>query len=179
MELIGEGTAVLLRGGYLLTAKHVSCGKPSIDVKTQDKKKLTATLVSEHPGIGKEEVDLALYRIDNAPATLPYLVLATDKLQLGEKLMTVEAENTKQTVRAGIACELSNATWPWKFDSSLPVDKGNSGGAIVNQYGEMIGIVIQTSSVMVKNGNVSEQVPGGRGINLLYPAVNDWLRKYV
>ncbi|MED4586681.1 GH25 family lysozyme [Brevibacillus choshinensis] len=179
VDLMTDGTAVVLKNGYLLTAQHVSKGKAALNVKTQAKRVYRATLLAEHPGIGKESIDLALYRLEDAPANLPYLPLATDILQLGERLLTVEAEYTKQTVRTGEACVLSNPTWPWKFSTSIPVNSGNSGGAVVNQYGELIGIVIQIDTVNVTKGSVSQVVPGGRCVNLLYPAVADWLKQYL
>lgn len=179
VDLPGGGTAVVLKNGYLLTAKHVSCGKPVITIKTKSRQKLTATLVAEHPGIGKDDVDLALYRISEQPADLPYLTVASDKLEVGQKLLTVEAEVKDWVTRTGEVCLVSVDTWPWKFDCSIAVNKGNSGGALVNQYGQLVGIVIQMSSVTVKNGGVTKAVPGGRGINLLYPAVSEWLEKYM
>lgn len=179
VDLMTDGTAVLLKDGYVLTAQHVSKGKPYLNMKMATKHVYRATLVAEHPGIGKESVDLALYRLESAPSNLPYLPLATDKLQLGEKLMSVESEYTKQIVRTGEVCVLSNATWPWKFAASIPVDHGNSGGAAVNQYGELIGIAIQYEYVTINKGSVSQGTQGGCFINLLYTEVANWLKQYV
>ncbi|WP_429842362.1 trypsin-like peptidase domain-containing protein [Brevibacillus sp. FIR094] len=88
------GTGVLLKGGLLLTAKHVSKGRVSFRAKTYSRDWLDATLVAEHPGIGKDAVDLSLYKIQRPSAKLPFLSLSAEPLVSGQKLLTVEAEYT-------------------------------------------------------------------------------------
>lgn len=173
------GTGVLLKGGLLLTAKHVSKGRVSFRVKTYSRDWLNATLVAEHSGIGKDDVDLALYKIERPSAKLPFLSLSTDPLVSGQKLLTVEAEYTDWIVRTGELCQLSTKMQPWEFDCSIPVENGNSGGAAVNEYGEVVGIFVNIASVGIQRGSVRESVPGGEAINLQHRSVSEWLEKWV
>lgn len=178
VDVGGGGTGVLLKDGLLLTAKHVSKGRASIRFKTNSRHWYTADMVSEHPGVGKDAVDLALYRIENAPANLPYLPVNTEPLVTGQKLLTVEAEYTEWISRSGQLCQISTAKEPWEFDCSIPAQHGNSGGAAVNEYGEVLGVIVNLASVGIQRGSVRESVPGCEAVNLMHPAVVEWLKKY-
>lgn len=173
------GTGVLLKGGLLLTAKHVSKGRVSFKVKTYARDWLNATLVAEHPGIGKDAIDLALYKIERPSAKLPFLPLSADPLVSGQKLLTVEAEYQDWIVRTGELCQLSTKLQPWEFDCSVPVENGNSGGAAVNEYGELVGIFVNITSVGIQRGSVRESVPGGEAVNLQHLSVLEWLKKWL
>jgi len=173
------GTGVLLKGGLLLTAKHVSKGRVSFRAKTYSRDWLDATLVAEHPGIGKDAVDLSLYKIQRPSAKLPFLFLSAEPLVSGQKLLTVEAEYTDWIVRTGELCQLSTKMQPWEFDCSVPVENGNSGGAAVNEHGEVVGIFVNITSVGIQRGSVRESVPGGEAINLQHLSVSEWLKKWV
>ncbi|WP_289138406.1 peptidoglycan DD-metalloendopeptidase family protein [uncultured Brevibacillus sp.] len=179
VDVGGGGTGVLLKGGLLLTAKHVSKGRASIRFKTNSRHWYTADMVSEHPGVGKDAVDLALYRIENAPANLPYLPVNTEPLVTGQKLLTVEAEYTEWITRSGQLCQISTAKEPWEFDCSIPAQHGNSGGAAVNEYGEVVGVIVNLAFVGIQKGSVRESSPGCEAVNLIYPAVVEWLKKYM
>lgn len=173
------GTGVLLAGGLILTAQHVSKGRASIRVKTSSRTWLDAKLVAEHPTIGKDSVDLALYRIENPPKNLPYLPLSTEPISSGQKLLTVEAEYTEWITRTGEMCQVSTAKEPWEFDCSIPAQSGNSGGAAVNEYGEVVGILVNIASVGVQKGSVRETAPGAEAVNLQHPVVAAWLKQYL
>lgn len=173
------GTGVLLAGGLILTAQHVSKGRASIRVKTSSRAWLDAKLVAEHPTIGKDSIDLALYKIENPPKNLPYLPLSTELIVSGQKLLTVEAEYTEWITRTGELCQVSTAKEPWEFDCSIPAQSGNSGGAAVNEYGEVVGILVNIASVGVQKGSVRETAPGAEAVNLQHPVVAAWLQKYV
>ncbi|GEB35324.1 GH25 family lysozyme [Brevibacillus parabrevis] len=179
VDVGGGGTGVLLQGGLLLTAQHVSKGRASIRVKTSSRDWLDATLVAEHPTIGKDSIDVALYRIENPPKSLPYLTLSTEPISNGQKLLTVEAEYTEWITRTGELCQVSAAKEPWEFDCSIPAQYGNSGGAVVNEYGEVIGIMVNIASVGVQKGSVRQSVPGCEAVNLQHPTVSEWLKKHM
>ncbi|MDA5110527.1 ATP-binding protein [Brevibacillus thermoruber] len=53
----------------------------------------------------------------------------------------------------------------------MPVEPGNSGGAIANLHGELAGIVVQRVSV--------KRVPGGEAVNEAHPIIRDWLKQYL
>ncbi|MFE1627558.1 peptidoglycan DD-metalloendopeptidase family protein [Brevibacillus reuszeri] len=179
VDVGGGGTGVLLKGWLLLTAKHVSKGRASIRFKTNSRDWHTATLVSEHPGVGKDAVDLALYRVENAPASLPYLKVNTEPIVRGKQLLTVGAEYTEWIVKTGEVCNISVTKEPWEFDCSIPAKSGFSGGAAVNEFGEVVGILSNTVSVGIQRGSVRESVPGCEAIILMHPAVAEWLKNYM
>lgn len=173
------GTGVLLAGGLILTAQHVSKGRTSIRVKTSSRTWLDAKLVAERPPIGKDSADLALYRVDSPPKGLPYLPLSTVPISSGQKLLTVEAEYTEWITRTGELCRVSADKEPWEFDCSIPAEHGNSGGAAVNEYGEVVGVIVNITSVGIQRGSVRQSVPGCEAVNLQHPVVAAWLQKYV
>ena len=68
---------------------------------------------------------------------------------------------------------------PWEFDCSIPAKSGFSGGAAVNEFGEVVGTLSNTVYVGIQRGNVRESVPGCKAVNLMHPAVAEWLKKYM
>ena len=177
VDTVTGGTAVLLKNGYVLTAKHVSKGNPTLALKTKSGGRLYANLVSEHPD---KDADIALYRVDvtkTNPSTLPSVPIGSSAPTSGEKVVTVQANYLDQVYRKGQICRTVTNT-EWEFDASLPVEHGNSGGAVINQYGELIGIVVQLTSVGVQNGSVREVVPGCEAVNLNHAYIRNWLQPY-
>lgn len=172
------GSGVLLAGGYVLTAKHVGAGVRSIKVRMKSSGSFTATLVADHPNAN---VDLMLYRID--AKNLPSLTLSNSAITSGQRLLAVVHADGFGTVKSGVVDRASITTAtpaaPWKFDCSIAANPGDSGGPIVNQYGQLAGIAVQKTSVTVKNGSVSERVAGCEAINVAHPVVSGWLKNYV
>ncbi|MGG4499177.1 peptidoglycan DD-metalloendopeptidase family protein [Brevibacillus reuszeri] len=179
VDVGGGGTGILLKGGLLLTAKHVSKGRESVRIKTNSRDWYTAVMISEHPGVEKDAVVLALYRIEKTPTCLPYLPVTTEPIVSGKKLLTVGAEYTEWIVKTSEVVNISVPKEPWEFDCSIPAKSGFSGGAAVNEYGEVAGILSNTVSVGIQRGSVRESVPGCEAVNLIHPAVVEWLKRYI
>ena len=76
-------------------------------------------------------------------------------------------------------CQISTEKESWEFDCSIPAQHGNSGGAAVNEYGEIVGVIVNLASVGIQKGSVRESLPGCEAVNLIYPAVVEWLKKYM
>lgn len=145
-------------------------------VRTKSNGSLTATLVAEHPS-----VDLTLYRI--YAKGLPSLPVSGTLVTSGQKLLTVVHADGFGTVKDGMVDRASITTSspaaPWKFDCSIDAEHGDSGGPIVNESGQLAGIIVQFASVNVKIGSVWDNVDGCDAVNVAHPVVAEWLKQYL
>jgi Do/DeqQ family serine protease len=145
--VIGSGSGVIIsKDGYIVTNNHVIEGAEEIEVILNDKRTFTAKLVGTDPN-----TDIALLKID--ADDLKYLEYGdSDDLKLGEWVLAVgNPFNLTSTVTAGIVSAkarsiniLSNPRNKFGIESFIQTDAavnpGNSGGALVNSKGELVGI---------------------------------------
>lgn len=140
----GAGSGVIISSdGYIVTNNHVVAGADDIEVTLNDNREFKATVV----GLD-ESTDLALIKID--ASDLPTLVIGdSDNLKVGEWVLAVgNPFNLKSTVTAGIvsakARKISESGKGNDIESYIQTDAainaGNSGGALVNANGELVGI---------------------------------------
>lgn len=140
----GFGSGVILSGdGYIVTNNHVIEGAQKIAVILNDNREFEAKLVGADP-----TTDLAVLKIDGT--NLPWLRYGdSDALRLGEWVLAVgNPFNLTSTVTAGIvsakARNIGINTADYSIESFIQTDAavnpGNSGGALVNQRGELVGI---------------------------------------
>ncbi|MGG1663847.1 phosphodiester glycosidase family protein [Brevibacillus sp. NRS-1366] len=170
-----NGTGVLLKDGYILTAKHVVHPDAKMKVQTKSGKWHDITFISEHP---EKDVDIAICKIDNPDSTLPYLHISSKGIKSGQKLIAVgHSLNNKWKSKEGIVCREHVGGQPWEFDCSIPLDNDDSGSGTVNEYGEIVGIAVQKTSVGVKIGSVSQSVRGSEVVNLSHTKISDWLKE--
>ncbi|WP_419877655.1 glycoside hydrolase domain-containing protein [Brevibacillus centrosporus] len=186
----GRGSGTLLHGGYVLTAKHVGNGLNTITVRTRGNGLLTADLVAVHPGYKGAEgkivnVDVALYRVTDAKLlnVLPSLPLSTQGVTAGQDLLAVVHGDAFGKVKRGavdrVSISTSSPPTPWEFDCSIDGNPGDSGGAAVNQFGELSGVIIQETMVNAKIGSAWQRVPGCEAVKVAHPVVTDWLKQYL
>ncbi len=143
-ERRGGGSGVILSpDGYIVTNNHVADGATTLRVKLYDGRKFDAKL------IGKDAAtDLALLKID--AEDLPTLPLgSSDALRLGEWVLAIGSPfDLQSTITAGIvsakARQLGAIPNDFSIESFIQTDAavnpGNSGGALVNTRGELVGI---------------------------------------
>ena len=142
----GSGSGVIIRpDGYIVTNNHVVSGASEIEVTLNDNRKFTATVVGTDPA-----TDVALIKID--ATDLPAIEMAdSDKLRLGEWVLAIGSplgEELRSTITAGIVSakgrQMPNYTGEFKIESFIQTDAavnpGNSGGALVNKEGKLVGI---------------------------------------
>jgi len=152
-EVQGYGSGVIISGdGYIITNNHVIENAESVDVTLNDKRIFTAKVVGRDPGS-----DIALLKIkaDN----LPYIKYGdSEQLRLGEWVLAVgNPFNLTSTVTAGIVSakgrSLGLNEGSYKIESFIQTDAalnmGNSGGALVNTKGLLVGI---TSAILSPSG---------------------------
>ena len=145
-ERTGFGSGVIIsKDGYIVTNNHVIAGADEISVTLNDNRQFKGRIIGTD-----EETDLALIKIegDDFP-TIP--VGDSDALKVGEWVLAVgNPFNLTSTVTAGIVSAkarslgMSQQTGKQSIESYIQTDaainQGNSGGALVNAQGELIGI---------------------------------------
>ena len=145
-EQQGSGSGVIIRqDGYIVTNNHVVQGANKIEVTLNNNKTYEATIVGTDPA-----TDVALIKID--AQGLPIVPIGdSDKLRLGEWVLAIGSplgEQLRGTITAGIVSakgrSMPNTTGEFKIESFIQTDAavnpGNSGGALVNKAGELVGI---------------------------------------
>ncbi len=141
-ERNGLGSGVIIsKDGYIVTNNHVVAGADEITVTLNDNRQFKARII----GLD-EETDLALLKIegDDFP-TIP--VGDSDALKVGEWVLAVgNPFNLTSTVTAGIVSAKARALGMAKnsiesyIQTDAAINQGNSGGALVNVAGELVGI---------------------------------------
>lgn len=142
--MVAYGSGVVISpDGYIVTNNHVVEGADNVEVSFNNNTKKTAVIIGTDP-----TSDLALIKVDEHD--LDYLVFGdSDKVRVGEWVLAVgNPFNLTSTVTAGIvsakARNLSilgdGSTVESFIQTDAVVNRGNSGGALVNTNGELIGI---------------------------------------
>ena len=140
---VGTGSGVIVSSdGYIITNYHVIDNANSIEVTTNENKSFNAELVGYD-----ENSDIAILKIDNN-RSFPYIIFAdSNQTKIGEWVLAVgNPFNLTSTVTAGIISAKSRdlSDFDSKNQSFIQTDaavnSGNSGGALVNINGDLIGI---------------------------------------
>jgi serine protease Do len=145
---IGTGSGVIISAdGYIVTNNHVIKNATDIEVTLNNKKIYKARLIGADP-----TNDIALLKIDSK--NLSYITLGdSDNVKVGDWVLAVgNPYNLTSTVTAGIiSAKGRDLDGTNNIDSFLQTDAavnaGNSGGALVNIHGELIGINTAISSM--------------------------------
>ncbi|MEH6536295.1 MAG: trypsin-like peptidase domain-containing protein [Psychroserpens sp.] len=144
---VGSGSGVIInKNGYIITNNHVITGANTISITLNDNRVYEAELIGTD-----EKTDIALLKI-NAPEDLPSIAFGdSDASKVGEWVLAIgNPFNLTSTVTAGIisakARDLSGQNSQSFIQTDAAVNPGNSGGALVNSRGELIGINTAISS---------------------------------
>lgn len=143
-ERKGSGSGVIIRpDGYIVTNNHVVADATQVRVTLNDNHSYDATVIGTDP-----VTDIALIKID--AKNLPYLTFTdSDKLRIGEWVLAIGSPyDLRSTITAGIVSakgrSMPNYKGEFKIESFIQTDAavnpGNSGGALVNRKGELVGI---------------------------------------
>ena len=170
---IAFGSGVIIsQDGYIMTNNHVVAGSEEITVTLNDNRTFKAKLVGRDPGS-----DIALIKIEGKDLpTIPFG--DSDKLRLGEWVLAVgNPFNLTSTVTAGIVSAKSRSTAAAGdqlevsafIQTDAAVNSGNSGGALVNAAGELVGINTMIYSQTGNYAGYSFAVP----INIAAKVVSD------
>lgn len=176
--VVSYGSGVIISNdGYIMTNNHVIADSEKISVTLDDNRTFSAKLIGTDPN-----TDIALIKIEaKGLPTIPFG--DSDKLRLGEWVLAVgNPFNLTGTVTAGIVSAKSRTTAKTaggglKVESFIQTDaavnSGNSGGALVNAQGELVGINTMIYSQTGNYAGYSFAVP----INMAAKVVED-IKKY-
>ncbi len=152
----GTGSGVIVSAdGSVLTNHHVIDDANKITVRMQDGKTFEAKVVGSDP-----PSDLAVLKIE--AANLPFLTLGnSDSVRVGDIVLAIgNPLGIGQSVTAGIISAkgrrtgLSDGSFEDFLQTDAPINRGNSGGALVNLAGELIGINSQILSSGQGGGSI-------------------------
>lgn len=148
---LGSGVIINAEKGYIVTNNHVVQDATEIQVRLKDGRTVTAKKVGADP-----DSDIALLQIEADNLTeLP--LSDSDKLRVGDYAIAIgNPFGLEQTVTSGIISSLGRSGLNEGFEDFIQTDaainSGNSGGALINLRGELIGI--NTAILGPSGGNV-------------------------
>jgi Do/DeqQ family serine protease len=162
--VVGFGSGVVIaQDGYIVTNNHVVEGADKVEVTFNDKRKLMAEIVGTDPS-----TDLALIKVSGDG--FDYVVYGdSDKVKVGEWVLAVgNPFNLTSTVTAGIVSAKarninilgSGSSIESFIQTDAAINRGNSGGALVNTLGELIGV----------NAAIASQTGGYEGYSFAIPS---------
>jgi serine protease Do len=158
-RILGSGV-IVSPDGYILTANHVVAGADEVKVKAGDKKEYTARVIGKDP-----PTDVAVLKID--AKDLPAITLGdSDRLEVGDIVLAIgNPFGFSQTVTLGIVSALGRSglrgfsQYQDFIQTDAPINEGNSGGALIDAEGRLIGI---NDAIFSSNG-------GNLGIGFAVP----------
>lgn len=165
-EPYASGSGVLINNqGYILTNFHVIQGAVAFGVRLEEEEELRITneLIKYHT-----DNDLALLRIPPVNRS-PVHLYSGEKLVRGQKVVAIGSPlGLFNTVSDGIIAGFRNIGDKSMVQFTAPISDGNSGGALLNLYGELIGIV-------------TASFDDGQNLNLAvdYETVRSFLRGFI
>ncbi|MDU4840204.1 serine endoprotease DegP [Leclercia adecarboxylata] len=150
---LGSGVIIDAAKGYVVTNNHVVDNASSIKVQLSDGRKLDAKIVGKDP-----RSDIALIQIQD-PKNLTAIKLAdSDALRVGDYTVAIgNPFGLGETVTSGIVSALGRSglnaeNYENFIQTDAAINRGNSGGALVNLNGELIGI--NTAILAPDGGNI-------------------------
>jgi len=157
------GSGVIVReNGIIVTNNHVIEGAQSLKVVLADRREFDAELVLADP-----RVDLAVLRINAGNERLPTLQFAnTQDAEVGDLVLAIgNPFGLQQTVTSGIISALARtevgiSDYAFFIQTDAAINRGNSGGALVNMDGRLIGI----------NSAIASESGGSNGVGFAIPA---------
>jgi serine protease DegQ len=154
---LGSGV-IVSPAGYILTNNHVVEAADEIEIAFPDGKKLLAKIVGSDP-----DTDLAVLRVE--AKDLPAITFgSSDTLRVGDIVLAIgNPLGVGQTVTSGIVSALRRSVGINTFENFIqtdaPINQGNSGGALIDTRGNLIGI----------NTAILSQTGGSIGIGFATP----------
>ncbi|WP_297126922.1 Do family serine endopeptidase [uncultured Porphyromonas sp.] len=173
---IGSGV-IISRDGYIVTNNHVIDGADDVYVTTNSNEEYKAKVVGTDPS-----TDLALIKIESGKELTAIPFGNSDDLRVGEWVLAIgNPFNLRSTVTAGIVSAKGRAAGSGQgslqvgsfIQSDVAVNPGNSGGALVNMAGELIGINTMIYSSTGNYAGISFAIP----TSIVHKVVGD-LKEY-
>ena len=165
-DVIGTGSGIMIgREGYILTNNHVASGGAFYSVKIEDDNNVyeTEEVIKYNPVL-----DLAIIRIQRTLQPIP-VYRGSKKLVRGQKVVAIGSPlGMFNSVSNGIISGFRNIENVDMIQFTAPTSHGSSGGAVLNMYGEVIGI---STAGMDRGQNINLAVG--------YECINNFIRGFV
>ncbi|AXF63086.1 MULTISPECIES: serine endoprotease DegQ [unclassified Leclercia] len=154
-EGLGSGVIIDAAKGYVLTNNHVISHADKISVQMNDGREFDAKLIG-----GDDQSDIALLQLQNPTGLTQIAIADSDKLRVGDFAVAVgNPFGLGQTATSGIISALGRSGLNLEglenfIQTDAAINRGNSGGALLNLNGELIGI------------NTAILAPGGGSVGI-------------
>lgn len=154
-EGLGSGVVIDAAKGYVLTNNHVISHADKISVQMNDGREFDAKLIG-----GDDQSDIALLQLQNPTGLTQIAIADSDKLHVGDFAVAVgNPFGLGQTATSGIVSALGRSGLNLEglenfIQTDASINRGNSGGALLNLNGELIGI------------NTAILAPGGGSVGI-------------
>ena len=155
----GTGSGVIIsQDGYIVTNNHVVDGADELTVTLNDNREFSARIIGTD-----KNTDLALIKV-NATGLPAIKVISSDDIKVGEWVLAIgHPLNLRATVTAGIVSAKARSLGANGVEAFIQTDaainQGNSGGALVNARGELIGINAMLTSPTGSNIGYGFAIP--------------------
>jgi serine protease Do len=155
---LGSGF-IIDKEGYILTNNHMVEAADEIKVILSDKREFKAKIIGRDP-----KTDLALLKIEGAKDLAPLPLGDSDKIEVGDWVVAIgNPYGLENTVTAGIVSakyrQIGTSSYDNYIQTDASINRGNSGGPLMNTQGEVIGI----------NSAIYSQTGGSIGIGFAVP----------
>ncbi len=166
-EGLGSGVIIDAQKGYVLTNNHVVKGADKISVQLGDGREYDAKLIGRD-----DQTDIALIQLQGAKDLTQIKVADSDQLRVGDFAIAIgNPFGLGQTATSGIISALGRSGLNLEglenfIQTDAAINRGNSGGALVNLNGELIGI--NTAILASSGGNIGIgfAIPGNMAMEL-------------
>lgn len=164
---LGSGVIIDAKKGHVVTNYHVINGADKIRVKLHDGREYDAELIG-----GDEMSDIALLKLEQAKKLTQIKIANSDQLRVGDFSVAIgNPFGLGQTVTSGIVSALGRSglnieNFENFIQTDAAINSGNSGGALVNLNGELIGI---NTAILGPNGGnigIGFAIPSNMMVNL-------------
>ncbi|MEI2265346.1 serine endoprotease DegQ [Erwinia sp. CGal63] len=166
-EGLASGVVINAEKGYILTNNHVVNGADKISIQLSDGRELDAKLIGHD-----EQTDIALLQVSGAKGLTQIKVADSDQLKVGDFAVAIgNPFGLGQTATSGIVSALGRSGLNLEglenfIQTDAAINRGNSGGALVNLNGELIGINTAILSSAGGNIGIGFAIPGNMAMNL-------------
>lgn len=166
-EGLASGVVINAEKGYVLTNNHVVNGADKISVQLSDGREFEAKLLGHD-----DQTDIALVQISGAKGLTQIKIADSDRLKVGDFAVAIgNPFGLGQTATSGIVSALGRSGLNLEglenfIQTDAAINRGNSGGALVNLNGELIGLNTAILSSAGGNIGIGFAIPSNMAMNL-------------
>ncbi|WP_428944362.1 serine endoprotease DegQ [Pantoea sp. FN060301] len=171
-EGLASGVVIDAEKGYVLTNNHVVNGADKISVQLSDGREFDAKMIGHD-----EQTDIALVQISGASGLTQVKIADSDQLKVGDFAVAIgNPFGLGQTATSGIISALGRSGLNLEglenfIQTDAAINRGNSGGALVNLNGELVGLNTAILSSAGGNIGIGFAIPSNMAMNLAHQLI--------